>query len=527
MHLLEELQTLLENGPENSRFDTCLSSSMRELKQDWGRSPKQLREEILEDDFEHPLINFVIGLSRWIENNNYPDGAKPALENLREAIDLAISEGWHNLLPLLIVERTALLSNLNHTDELRAEIYLGLLLLKENENSIPIGHVFNILDEIEQNLGAISGTSTVDPLIQYIENQAEKARKESDYRTCRKLWRISLRVRGDENKNKEIPKTAIINSYNDEISELKSENENSLRANCAKEAISECDAWIQEQERVTWEREFIEGNKKSIEQMAEFVHEPSEEEIEELNQGLEKLVEGFREQKEQRHAVFAIKWLLNHDILIPDLKRARMISEGGIVDLFQRRTVTEAGESYSQEEGTELPQSYGVMLQFVQNIRQSVYYRLQNRGLINQGDLFILINRREVISTDTQAYLTDFVIHLFEHNHSAAIHLGMSQLEAVIRALAAENGKSIMSRDEETGELGRRPLSSLLYQVEGEIDESWIAYLRYRYVDLGGQNIRNKIAHGYLPYRHAAWGMSVIILFDILENFLEFDRGYD
>jgi len=202
-----------------------------------------------------------------------------------------------------------------------------------------------------------------------------------------------------------------------------------------------------------------------------------------------------------------------------------MISEGGIVDLFERRTVTEAGESYSQEEGTELPQSYGVMVQFVQNIRQSVYYRLQNRGLINQGDLFILINRREVISTDTQAYLTDFVIHLFEHNHSAAIHLGMGQLEAVIRALAAENGKSILSRDEETGELGRRPLGSLLYQVKGEINESWIAYLRYRYVDLGGQNIRNKIAHGYLPYRHVAWGMSVIILFDILQNFLEFERG--
>jgi hypothetical protein len=166
------------------------------------------------------------------------------------------------------------------------------------------------------------------------------------------------------------------------------------------------------------------------------------------------------------------------------------------------------------------------MVQFVQNIRQTVYYRLQNRGLIKQGDLFVLINRREVLSADTHAYLTDFVIHLFEHDHSAAIHIGMSQLEAVIRTLAAENGKSILSRDEETGELGRRSMGSLLYQIEGEIDESWIAYLRYRYVDLGGQNIRNKIAHGYLPYRHAAWGMSVTLLFDILQNFLEFEEAY-
>jgi hypothetical protein len=261
--------------------------------------------------------------------------------------------------------------------------------------------------------------------------------------------------------------------------------------------------------------------------MAEFVHEPSEEEIEELDQELESFIETFREQRKRKHAIFALKWLLNHNMFVPDVERAQMISEGGIMDIVQRRTVTEAGESYSQEDGaTELPPSYGAMVQFVQNIRQTVYYRLQNRGLINQGDIFVLINRREELSADTHAYLTDFVIHLFEDNHSAATHLGMTQLEAVIRELAAEYGKSILSRDEETGELGRRSLGSLLYQVEGEIRESWTVYLRYRYVDLGGQNIRNKVAHGYLPYRHAAWGMSVILLFDILQNFLEFERAY-
>jgi hypothetical protein len=527
MRLSEELQSLLENGPENSRFDIVLSSSIRELNNDWGRSPAQLREEILECDFEHSLIDFLVGLSRWIENRDYPDGAKPALEDLRDATDLAISEEWDGLIPILIVERISLLSDLNHTNELIAEMYLGLYFLKEKQKSIPIGPVFDILDEIEENLEAILGSPAVDLLAQYLEDHAEKAGEAGDYRNCRKLWRMDLRVRDGEETDKEVPKNAIIESYNDEIDEHRSANENALRANCAKEAIIECNDWVGEEQRVNWEREFIDGNKKSIEQMAEFVHEPSEEEIEELDQELENFIDGFREQKERRHAIFAIKWLLNHDMLVPDVERAQMISEGGIMDIVQRRTVTEAGESYSQEEGaTELPQSYGAMVQFVQNVRQTVYYRLQNRGLINPRDLFVLINRREVLSADTQAYLTDFVIHLFEHNHSAATHLGMCQLEAVIRALAAKNGKSILSRDEETGELGRRSMGSLLYQVEGEIDESWIAYLRYRYLDLGGQNIRNKIAHGYLSYRHAAWGMSVILLFDILQNFLEFEEAY-
>ncbi|MCL9818344.1 hypothetical protein [Natronocalculus amylovorans] len=530
MRLAEELQSLLENGSENSRFDIELSSSIRELNNDWGRSPKQLREEIQECDFEHPLIEFLVGLSRWIENDDYPNGAKLAKKNLRDAIDLAISEGWDSLLPTLMVERIALLSDLNHTEELKAEIYFGLLFLneKKKENSLPVGHSFDILEEIEQNIETISGTTAIDILSQYIEKQAEKAGEAGNYQTCRKLWRINLRIRDDEGIDKGIPRTAIIKSYADEIIELKSTNKNSLRANCAKEAIVECDAWIGEEQRVTWEHDFIDGNKKSIEQMGEIVHEPSEEEIEELDQELEDFIESFRKHRKRRHAIFALKWLLNHDMFVPDIEQAQKIAEDGIMNHVQRRTITEAGESYSQEDGTtEFPPSYGAMIQFVQNIRQAIYYRLQNRGLISQGDLFVLINERKVLSTDTHAYLTDFVIHLFEHNHSAAVHLGMTQLEAVIRELAAENGKSILSRDGETGGLGRRSFGSLLYQIEGEVDESWIAYLRYRYVDLGGQNVRNKIAHGYLPYRHAAWGMSIIILFDILQNFIEFERAYD
>lgn len=528
MRLVEELHSILESGEENSRFDIELSSSIRELKNDWGRSPTQLREEIQECDFEHPLIEFLVGLSRWIEDDDYSSGAKLALKNLRDAIDVAISEEWDGLLPTLIVERIALLSDLNHTDDLKAEIHLGILLLYETEDLLPVGHVFGILNEIEQNIKTISGTTAIDQLTQYIERQAEKAGEAGDYRTCRNFWRMNLRVRDDEGMDKEIPKNAIIKSYADEIIKLKSADEHSLRANCAKEAIVECDEWIGEEQRVTWERNFIDGNKKSIEQMAEVVHEPSEEEIEEMDQGLEDFIESFREHKERRNTIFALKWFLNHDMFVPDIEQTQKVAEGGIMNIVQRRTITEAGESYSQEDGTtELPPSYGAMVQFIQKIRQTIYYRLQNRGLIKQGDLFVLINRRKVLSADTHAYLTDFVIYLFEHNHSAAIHLGMTQLEAVIRELAAENGKSILSRDEETGELGRRSFGSLLYQIEGEVDESWIAYLRYRYVDLGGQNVRNKIAHGYLPYRHAAWGMSIILLFDILQNFIEFERAYD
>lgn len=462
-----------------------------------------------------------------MENCDYHGGAEPALEDLREALDLVIEEEWYDLFPILIVQRIELLSDLNHRNELEAEVNLGLCFLIEEEGSIAIGPVFDILTAITDNLNSISGTPTVEVLIGYLRDHAEKAITAGDYRNHRKLWRRNLEVREGEDLERESAIDAIIKSYNDEIMSLKSSEEHSIRATVAKEAIIECDEWVDQVQRVEWEREFIDGNKMSIEQMAEIMHEPSEEEIEELDDELEGFIERFREQKEERHAIFAIKWLLNQSIFVPDVEEARKISEGSIMDHFQQRTISQAGESYSQDEGAgDLPQSYRVMVQFTQNLRQTVYYRLQNRGLLKEGDLFILFNRRDVLSADTHAYLTDFIIHLFEHNHSAAIHLGMTQLEAVIRALAADNGKSVLSRDEETGELRRRSLGSLLYQIEGEVNESWVTYLQYRYGDLSGQNVRNKIAHGYLPYSYAKWGMSIILLFDILQNFLEFEEAY-
>ena len=212
MRLVEELHSILESGEENSRFDIELSSSIRELKNDWGRSPTQLREEIQECDFEHPLIEFLVGLSRWIEDDDYSSGAKLALKNLRDAIDVAISEEWDGLLPTLIVERIALLSDLNHTDDLKAEIHLGILLLYETEDLLPVGHVFGILNEIEQNIKTISGTTAIDQLTQYIERQAEKAGEAGDYRTCRKLWRMDLRGQDGNNLDDEKSKNAIISS---------------------------------------------------------------------------------------------------------------------------------------------------------------------------------------------------------------------------------------------------------------------------------------------------------------------------
>lgn len=528
MRLGNELESLLELGPTESRFSTVFNGILRELRGDWGRSPSEIREEIHEMERDHPLLNFVVGLSRWEENGDYEGGAELAIESLVESVELVLDEDWERIAPTVIEERIRLLGQLNHTKKLQAATNEAVDFLIDMEDTIPIGPVLDILDVIIENLNSIQESDTIETIVQYLESQADRAIRANGYNDYRHLWRRNLQIRRDTDDLEVQPaQEAIIDSYNKQIEFHKDRDQHSHRATFAHEAIIECIEWIDDSQRVEWEQEYLDGNRESIEQMAEIVHEPSEEDLSELNEAIEGIIDGFQERKSEFHAVDAILWLINHDIFRPSIETAREISAGSITNIIQTRTLTQEGESYSQDEASgDRPQSYGGMVQMTQNIRQSVYYRLQNRELINEGDFFLLFNGRDELSSDNLAYLTDFIIHLFDHNPTAATHIGMAQLEAVLRKLMAQNDKSTLQLDSETGELKRRSLSGLLYQIEDDIDEDWMAYMKYWYADLSGQNVRNKIAHGHLPYRNSQWGMSIMILFDILHTFYEFDVAY-
>lgn len=528
MRIADELQDLLEGGVRNSRFSTELTSLLRELREEWGRTPDEIEDELENADVTHSFLQAILGLTRWIQNREYQEGALVAIQELRESNNVATSEGWDRIALQFFVERIRLLSQLNHDEELGVVATEGIEYLKEQSESLPIGPVSSIIDAIIESGAHIENEELQELLLELVEDEASRALRTNQFADYRRFWRRSQEVRRDSNREITPATDAIIRSYNEQISFLKEREEYSLSSTFAHEAIEECVEWIDREQRVEWEQEYIEGNKKSIEQMPEFVHEPTDGEIEELNQQLENLVDTFAELKERENSIIAIKYVVNHDLFVPDIDQASEVSEGSVLNWVQSRTVTAAGESYAQgESGANWPQSYSMMVQYTQNLRQDVYQRLQNRELLAERDLFVLFNRREVLSSNTLSYITDFIIAFFDHRHPEAIHLGMAQLEAVVRQLVRANGYSILRLDSASGELQRRPLSGLLYQVESEIADDWRIYMQFWYTDLSGQNVRNKISHGYLPYRTANWGLSAILLFDILRAFLEFEIAFD
>jgi len=524
MRLVEELESLLEVGPHDSTFRYQFSTVLREMRQEWGRLPDEIRDEIAEIDCDHPLLTAVVGLSRWIEDETYRGGAELALTKLEEGFEIADQEGWPQLAATLLEEWLQLLVQLQHDETLEATVEEAIAFVRRADE-LAIGPTFDILDLIVEHPEAIP-VAVVDDLLTFLEEQADGAREERDHDTCRKYWRYYLGTCRATDRSVDAAKDGIIESYHKQLEFLQG-GQHAVRASVAHEAIKECVEWVDEATRAEWEQEHREANRASIDEMGEFSYQPPDEAIEELDNALESIIAQFEELREERHTVFAIKWLVNHDLVVPDPEPVDRGPGVSFRDLVQSRTITSSGGSYSQDEsGGDWSDLYSVAVQHSHKVLQDLVYRLVNRGLLHEGDFFILFNRRGELRADTLAFLTDFIIAFFEDRGPAATHIGMAQLEAVIRSQMEEYGKSTLRLDPDTGELHPRSMTGLLGQLEEDVAESWMTYMRYRYTDLSGQNVRNKIAHGHLRYRQAQWGMGCILLFDMLRSFLELERAY-
>jgi len=524
MRLVEELESLVEVGPHDSTFRHQFSTVLREMRQGWGSSPNEIRNELAESDYEHPFLTAIVGLSRWIENNTYHDGAELAVTKLEEGFEIANDEDWSPLAATLLKKRLQLLVQLQHDEALEATIEEAIAFLRRADE-LAIGPTFDILDLIVEHPENIPA-AVIDDLLAFLQEQADEAREKREYDTCRKYWRYNLEIHRATDQSLEAAKDRIIASYHEQLAFLQ-DGQHMVRASVAHEAVKECVEWVDEATRAEWEQEHREANRASIDEMGEFSHRLPDEEIENLDNALESIIDQFEDLQEERHTVFAIKWLVNRDILVPDPEPVDRGPGVPFRDLVQSRTITSSGGSYSQDEsGGDWSDLYSVAVQHSHKVLQDLVYRLMNRGLLHEGDFFILFNRRDTLRADTVAFLTDFVIAFFENRGSAATHIGMAQLEAVIRSQMEEYGKSTLRLDPDTGELHPRSMTGLLGQLEGDVAESWMTYMRYRYTDLSGQNIRNKIAHGHLRHRQAQWSMSCILLFDMLRVFLELERTY-
>jgi hypothetical protein len=219
----------------------------------------------------------------------------------------------------------------------------------------------------------------------------------------------------------------------------------------------------------------------------------------------------------------ALFWLLTYDGLVPEYDRDQ--NNIGISSMISQTTYSSSGHLIEFD-----PQDSDISAQYVidSSLRIEMFVNilgtLFGQGALTEVDIYVFLN--EVIdSANDQWYLTKVISNVFDSNHTEAIHLGVTRIEALLYTLLLREGEDVDAlMDDGTG---TRTLGSLCESLEDHVSEDFHQYLTHVYNEPVGQlflgNLRNRASHGLLLPKENNGFYSGLIVGDLLRILARFN----
>ena len=529
--LLDNLDRARASPEKEYHLTISLRNLLTQIKDGSIDSPEVIAER-LGDQTASPLFSAVYHHACWeiLDEEAYARGAQPALQDYQEAFKIAKENEWPGIAILCLSEIVTLYGELNHQNELEDWLETATTFLESeySEPDVHLGNVGRLLDTIQDHRHT-APESTLHRVVDYLYDRVEHARQQEAYVNEREFLDDLIELKSYLGENTVPEQVAIADSFEAEAKE-KGQRSNMVRASVLSNAIDRCEEFVDNRRIADWKREVREANQAAFEnEMAEITHEPTEEEVEELDEAIESMVETYEGWTERFDPPSAFKLLLTQKTFLPDLEASREIAEGSIIsELITRSTISPEGDTVAirnpRDDFDQRPANYSAMAQFIEKLLGSLLFRLISRGLLREHHFYRLIWDAHWLTIDDQAFLTDLVIAFFSQRYSEALHIGVARLEGVIARTLLHHDVPITKF--EAGKSEQRSLGGLLREMRGTVDENFVSYLNYRYVDPAGMNLRNRVSHGQVRYGVAGFHHTLIALFDIFRSISEIENSY-
>jgi len=234
-------------------------------------------------------------------------------------------------------------------------------------------------------------------------------------------------------------------------------------------------------------------------------------------------VEWFQSSSETEPSTYVLYCLLKSDGYFPNWETVEDIeSEAPLTSVLPREIISYDGDPIetegspiSEKDVERIPSSYKMQMQHFNRILVNSLYRLVESHDISEESFLHLLSITDRLSPDDQLFLMDLISAVFEQRYSEAIHLGMSRLESVATTLLEATGQSVTSVD--GTDIQQAGLGGLLRTVEEEYSREVGYYLRVKYAEKAGENLRNRTNHGQLLYGECNFMTAMLLLFDTFQ----------
>ena len=484
--------------------------------EDAQAAAEELLEELENIEIGHPIIPALEGLVRWEADHDYHDGAVPALDAYRDAVNEAVDDGWPNVAVHAAQQAAMIAADLSDDDELEYWIPRIVDLLDQYWEKLTPNTRGNLLD-VFPRFEHFTDEETLDEYGAVLESATETVREREDYRVERRILNALLKIRRSRDRDISPQQEALIRSYNDEA-EVAADRGQMYRAVVFQRALDNCAEFADEEQLTDWKQDLRAANRAVIrDEMAEIEHEPDEDEIEELKEYIDEIVDQTREIAQNESGGAALIFLLSRKDFLPQLEGLRNTGEEfSLMELVSHRHMTRDGDAIPDLEDRSRPHNYSIFVQFRDNVLASILFRVLEENFITEGDLYLYLWTVKELTVHDIAYLTDFIIAVFDDRYADALHIGIPRLEGAIASILKARGYETASLQD--GYTTPVPLPGLLNLLQGNINEDLVEYLRFRYSDISGQCIRNQVAHGRAEYKLAAPQMITILLYDIFRS---------
>lgn len=525
MRLKENLEQAIRDPTDDIHLALRLQRLFETVEEE-GTLPDRVTDTLSEID-ELPLEDLFTHLTEWHDENNFTE-ATEALQQLSELIEEVRDRGWHSVATALSHERIRIKANLSgHSPQSEMQdIYSHLQTHYEEIHSSVLQAVFELVDRNSDSLSDsdIHDWASLSDDIATYHGEANRFIEQRRY--------LSYTVKFREQVDGDIKslQQRLVDSY-DEEAEVKGNRSSHLRADVLERGLARCVEFLDDEKQEEWKRESVEARLDAAEnEMAEI--SPDEEILEavaeESQENIERLVKWFESRVDaHRSSTYALYCLLCSDGYLPSYEQA-LNAEHGMVfsQMLETQVTSPEGHAIAtnpslrelDEEQMRVPTSYVQNLMTMNGMLAGALYRLIDRGSLTEFDFYPLLELAPW-SIDTQSFFVDSILDLFEGNYIQSFAVALPHFESAIVDTLREQNRSATAF---TGEgTQQRTLGGLLDNIQADIEDEYWAYLKVKYTDPRGPNLRNRWSHGQFRYFQANFQNAAILLIDILKTTIQ------
>lgn len=509
-----------ENGEDHfltGRVRTVLDG----IEEDRDGIDETIENELTDVEEEHPLLAAVRPLKRWIEDENYHDGAQPAIQHLEDAFEQGRENDNQNIAVFAAERLLRLRLSIGRDAGSTVEDIVDSLESEFDGEDIHLGNFHTLLDIVIEHAGDVDD-ELLKRCVSVCEDRREIQRSQSNYRGERDTLDQIIDLKQELDLEVDDEQELLIESYQAGINQWSNAQG---KGAILKEALVSCSGFLNDEKEREWKRELRSANRTAIEEEFTNVSPPDEveqEAVDEARENVDRIVEWFRSAAEDNPSTYVLYCLLRSDGYFPDWELVEEIESGApLASILPRTMLNREGDPIETEESPlhgeseRIPNAYVQQLQHWNRILGEALYQLTESRDISEVSFLHLLVLSDRLDPDNQLFLMDLIVAVFEERYSEAIHMGVSRMESVVTTLLEETGQSVTSVD--GTDIQQAGLGGLLRTIEDTYSDNLGYCLRVQYTEKAGLNLRNRVSHGQILYGECHFLTAMQVLFDTFQ----------